>query len=36
MHDYIQRAYTEMVHERALIPEDTRYCRSYLENTPLH
>lgn len=33
---YLQRAYTEMMRKHDLIPEDTPYRRTFLENIPLH
>ena len=34
--DYLQRAYDEMMRKHALIPSDSQFYRSYLENVPLH
>jgi len=34
--EYLQRAYDEMMRKHALIPPDSPFCRTYLENIPLH
>jgi len=34
--EYLQRAYDEMKRKHALIPPDTPFRRTYLENIPLH
>ncbi|MBU2609884.1 MAG: hypothetical protein KJ606_02890, partial [Chloroflexi bacterium] len=34
--EYLQRAYDEMMRKHALIPEDSHFQRTYLENIPLH
>jgi class 3 adenylate cyclase/tetratricopeptide (TPR) repeat protein len=34
--DYLQRAYEEMMRKHALIPPDSQFYRTYLENVPLH
>jgi predicted ATPase len=33
---YLQRAYDEMMHKHDLIPPDSSFRRTYLENIPLH
>jgi hypothetical protein len=35
-HDYMQRAYDDMTEKHALIPENTLYYRTFLDNIPLH
>lgn len=34
--EYLRRAYDEMMRKHALIPPDTPFYRTYLENIPLH
>ena len=34
--EYLRRAYDEMLRKYALIPADSPYRRTYLENIPLH
>ena len=34
--EYLQRAYDEMMRKHDLIPPDTPFRRTYLENIPLH
>ena len=34
--EFLQRAYDEMMRKHALIPPDTPFYRTYLENIPLH